>query len=248
MVDSRQAKTILACYRPGLDDPQIEPFAEAMEQTRRDPDLAGWLEREMALDAAISAKLRQTPVPLGLKTRILAGSPAAAPVVWWRRPLVAFAPLAAVLIAAVAVVTLEWRAPSIDFASYRGQMSALVAGEYKLDVEARELTRLREFFAARHWPADYSLPLSLQGYPLEGGMAVEWHGHKVSVICFGAEDDDSKDLWLFVTERDALPDAPSSAVPDLAPAAKLMTASWSSAGKVYLLAGRGDEQSLRNFL
>jgi hypothetical protein len=247
-VDSRQAKTVLECYRPGLDDPRSEPFAEAMERARRDPELARWLERELALDAAIGAKLRQVPVPLGLQSRILAGRPAVAPVVWWRRPLVVFAPLAAVLIAAIVVVTLAWRSPSSDFASYRGQMGALVAGDYKLDVEAGELPKLREFFAQRHWPADYSVPSSLQGYPLEGGMAVEWHGHKVSVICFGAEGDDSKDMWLFVTERDALPDAPLSAVPELVPAAKLMTASWSSGGNVYLLAGHGDEQSLRRYL
>jgi hypothetical protein len=247
-VDSRQAKTVLECYRPGLDDPRSEPFAEAMEQMRRDPELARWLERELALDAAIGAKLRQAPIPPGLQSRILAGRPAVAPVVWWRRPLVVLAPVAAVLIAAVAVVMLAWRSPSGDIASYRGQMAAMVAGDYKLDVEASELPKLREFFAERHWPADYSVPSSLQGYPLEGGMAVEWHGHKVSVICFGAEGDDSKDMWLFVTEPDALPDAPSSEVPEIAPAATLMTASWISAGKLYLFAGRGDEKSLRKYL
>jgi hypothetical protein len=247
-VDSRQARTILACYRPGLDDPRSEPFAEALEQARRDPELALWLERENALDASIGAKLREAPVPPGLKSRILAGRPAVAPVIWWRRPLVAFAPLAAILIAAIAIVALQWRSSSSGFPSYRRQMGALVAGDYKLDVEARDLPKLREFFAKRRWPADYSVPVSLEGYPLEGGMAVEWRGHKVSVICFGEEDDESKDLWLFVVERDALPDARSSVVPEFAPVSKLMTASWSSASKVYLLAGRGDEPSLRKYL
>jgi hypothetical protein len=247
-VDSRQARTVLACYRPGLDDPRSEPFAEAMEQSRRDPELARWFEREMAFDAALGTKLRQAPVPMGLESRILAGRPPAAPLAWWRRPLVVFVPLAAVVIAAIAVVTIAWRTPATNFASYRGQMATLVAGDYKLDVEAGELRKLQEFFAQRHWPAEYAVPSSLQGYPLEGGMAVEWQGRKVSVICFGAEDDDSKDLWLFVTELDALPGAPSSTVPELAPAGKLMTASWSSAGKLYVFAGRGDEQSLRKYL
>jgi hypothetical protein len=247
-VDSRQARAILACYRPGLDDPQGEPFAQALEQARRDPELARWLESEMAFDAAIGGRLREAPVPPDLLSRILAGHPVAAPVVWWRQRLVAFASLALALIAAIMIVALEQRASSSDFASYRGQMGALVAGDYKLDIETRELAVIQEFFARRHWPADYSVPAGLQGYPLEGAMAVEWHGHRISLICFGAEDDESKDLWLFVADHDTVPDAPSSTVPEFAPAGKLVTASWSSVGRVYLLAGRGDEQSLRGFL
>jgi hypothetical protein len=246
-VDSRQAKAILACYRPGLDDSQSAPFDEALEQARRDPELARWLEREMAFDAAIGARVREAPVPPGLPSRILAGRPAAA-VVWWRQPVVALASLAVVVVAAIVIVALERRASSSDFASYREQMGALVAGDYKMDVETRELPRIQEFFARRHWPADYSLPASLQGYPLEGAMAVEWHGHRISVICFGAEEDESKDLWLFVADHGTALDAPSSTAPEFTPAGKLMTASWSSAGKLYLLAGRGDEHSLRGFL
>ncbi len=247
-MDRRQAKSVLACYRPGLDDPRSEPFAEALEQARGDPDLAHWLEAETALDAAIAAKVREARVPPDLEARILAHRPAAAPVAWWRRPLVAFAPVAAVLIAVIVFAAREWWAPPGDFASYRAQMSALVAGEYKLDVEARDLPTLRGFFARRGWPADYSAPPSLERYPLEGGMAVNWRGRKVSVVCFGVEDDESKDMWLFVVERGALPGAPSSSAPDFARVSKLMTASWSSADKLYLLAGRGDERALREFL
>jgi hypothetical protein len=246
-VDSRQAKDILVCYRPGLDNSQSAPFAEALEQARRDPELARWLEREMAFDAAIGTRLREAPVPPGLASRILAGRPAPA-VAWWRQPMVALASLAMVVAAAIVIVAIERRASSSDFASYREQMSALVAGDYKMDVETRELPRIQEFFVRRNWPADYSLPAGLQGYPLEGAMAVEWHGHRISVICFGAEEDDSKDLWLFVADHGTALDAPSSPVPVFAPAGKLMTASWSSAGKLYLLAGRGDEHSLRGFL
>ncbi len=247
-MDSQQARTILACYRPGLDDPQSAPFAEALEQARRDPELARWLEREAAFDATIGARLRDAPVPPGLQARILAGRPAAAPVVWWRQPVVALTSLAVVLLGALVAVTLVRRGSSSDFASYREQMGALVAGDYKMDVETRELPEIQDFFARRQWPADYSVPAGLQDYPLEGAMAVEWHGHRISVICFGAEGDDSKDLWLFVADRATVPDAPSSTVPEFAPTGKLTTASWASAGKVYLLAGRGDEQSLREFL
>jgi hypothetical protein len=247
-VDSREARSILASYRPGLDDPHGEPFAGALDQARRDPELARWLEEETALDAAIGARLREAPVPPDLRARILAGRPAGAPSLWWGRPLVAVASLAAVLIAAMVFLEIERRPAHGDFASYRGQMAALVAGDYTMDLETGDLTRIQEFFAGRHWPADYSVPAGLAGYPVEGAMAVKWHGRGVSVICFGVEDDENRDLWLFVADRDTVPDAPPSAVPDFAPVGKLTTATWSAAGKVYLLAGRGDQQSLRRFL
>jgi len=247
-VDSRQARDILACYRPGADDPQSEPFAAAMEQARRDPELSSWLEREIAFDAAIGAKLREAPVPVGLKTRILAGRPAAAPPLWRRRPLLALAPLALAAVAAIAFFLWDGRSSSAGFASYRGQMAALVSGEYKLDVETEDLPKLQTFFAERGWPADYAVPAALQGYPLEGGMAVRWHGERVSVVCFGSEDDESKDMWLFVVEARALPDAPPSVEPAFESVAALTTASWHYGGKVYLLAARGDGPNLRSFL
>jgi hypothetical protein len=266
-LDSREARIILACYRPGVDDSASEPFAGALAQARKDPELARWLEQESAFDAAIGDRLRDAPVPPDLHARILAGRPASRPVAsqgapapgepapaaavpaaWWRRPLVAVPSLALVLIAAIVGVEIERRASPGDFKSWREEMGALVAGDYKLDLESRNLADLQSFFAGRQWPADYSVPTRLQAYPLEGGMAVEWHGHRISVICFGVENDDDKDLWLFIAGPDALSGAPSSPAPEFAPAGKLTTAAWSSNGKIYLLAGRGGEQSLREFL
>jgi hypothetical protein len=246
-VDSRHAKTILSCYRAGVDDAQSEPFAEALAQARQDPALALWLERSLAADAAIGARLREAPVPPDLRARILAAHPAAKPA-WWRRPSVAFASLAAV--AAVALVVLLLRSGGADdqLGSYRRDMTALVAGEYKLDLEAEDLSRLQAFFASRGWPADYGVPRALVSYPLEGGMAVSWRGHRVSVLCFGAEEDESKDLWLFVIERGAVSGAPASVTPELATASGLATASWAADGRLYLFAGRGDVQALRAYL
>ena len=247
-MDSRQARDILACYRPGADDPQSEPFAAAMEQARRDPELSSWLEREIAFDAAIGAKLREAPVPVGLKTRILAGRPAAAPPLWRRRPLLALAPLALAAVAAIAFFLWDGRSSSAGFGSYRAEMAALVSGEYKLDVETEDFPKLQEFFAGRRWPADYAVPAALQGYPLEGGMAVRWHGQRVSVVCFGSDEDESKDMWLFVVDARALPDAPAPGEPVFDRVASVSMASWSAEGRLYLLAGPGDERSLRKFI
>ncbi len=247
-MDSRRAREILSCYRPGVDDPESEPFAAAFEQARRDRELSSWLEREIALDAAIGAKLRGAAVPEGLKSRILAGAPAARPAPWWRRPIVALAPVAIAAAAAIAFFLAGQRSSAADFPTYRAEMAAMVAGGYKMDLESEELSTLREFFASRGWPSDYTVPKPMEQYPLEGGMTVTWHGIRVSVLCFGTEDDEKKDKWLFVADARALSGAPSSATPEFATAARLITAAWSSGDRIYVLAGWGDEPSLRRYL
>jgi hypothetical protein len=231
-----------------VDDPDAPPFAAALEQARVDPELSRWLDRETAFDAAIGAKLREAPTPLGLRTRILAGRPAEATRSGWRRPAVVFAPLLFLAVVAATFVALEWRPSSGDFASYRGEMAALVSGDYKMDIEAPDLARLREFFAGRRWPSAYTVPPALEHYPLEGGMAVRWRGHEVSVICFGVENDESKDLFLFVIDRQALRGAPSTAGLEFERVAKLTTAAWTSGRHLYLLSGRADEPTLRKYL
>ncbi len=247
-MDSREAREILACYRPGKDDPDSEPFAAAMEQARRDPELSRWLEREIALDAAIGGRLRDASVPAGLEARILAGRPSAESAAWWRSPLVALAPVAIAAVAAVAFFVANWRSSPAGFPAYRAQMTELVSGEYKVDLETEDLSDLREFFARRGWPSDYTVPAALEHYPLEGGMTVRWRGERISVLCFGSDEDDSKDLWLFVADARALPDAPPSATPEFARVATLITATWRSGDRIYMLAGRGDERSLGKFL
>ena len=52
-VDKHETKAILACYRPGRDDPRAPEFAEALERARQDPQLARWLQGQMERDAAL---------------------------------------------------------------------------------------------------------------------------------------------------------------------------------------------------
>ncbi|MBI5686303.1 MAG: hypothetical protein HZC54_14615 [Verrucomicrobia bacterium] len=70
-MNSKEAKQILRCYRPGVGcekDPQI---AAALDEARRNPALGRWLQRELAFDEAVRAKLRAIPVPSDLRQRIL---------------------------------------------------------------------------------------------------------------------------------------------------------------------------------
>jgi hypothetical protein len=71
-VDKHEAKAILACYRPGRDDPRDPEFAEALERARQDPQLARWLQGQMERDAALHRQFTEIPVPPFLRDRILA--------------------------------------------------------------------------------------------------------------------------------------------------------------------------------
>ena len=73
-MDSDQARAILLTYRPGIDDG--DPlFAEALEQTARDPELAAWLTEQGKDFAKVRQKFQTLPVPAGLAEKIVRERP-----------------------------------------------------------------------------------------------------------------------------------------------------------------------------
>ena len=234
-MDSQEAKLILEAYRSGMDDAE-PPFAEALAQARRDPALARWLQEQTALDAAIRGKLRSVDVPIGLKTRILANAktePRSS--VWaWLTPAMALL---------VMVIAVFWLRPT-GFAVYRGEMVKFVSVEYKLDVKTGNFEEFRQALAQNNSPSIPALPPALAKLELEGGCLMNWHGHKVTLICLEAKD---HDVWLFVAERQSLPDAPP-ATPVFAKTGKITTASWTADHLTYILATEGDEAELKGYL
>ncbi|MGH7997549.1 MAG: hypothetical protein ACREFX_14475, partial [Opitutaceae bacterium] len=72
-MNNDEAKFILGGYRPGGRDAGDAAFAEALDQARRDPSLAAWLERSQAFDRAISERLKTVAPPADLRQAILAG-------------------------------------------------------------------------------------------------------------------------------------------------------------------------------
>jgi len=83
-MNNQEAKFILAAYRPGGQDASDPLFAEALEQVRRDPELATWFEAEQHFDAAMSEKLKGEPVPPELRANILAARKIVRPSHWLR--------------------------------------------------------------------------------------------------------------------------------------------------------------------
>ena len=87
-MNEQEAKFILRAYRSDGGDAVDSQFAEALAYAQKEPRLRAWLERERALDAAVSAKLNSLQPPAGLRDAILAGARASRPHrPWWTSPV-----------------------------------------------------------------------------------------------------------------------------------------------------------------
>jgi hypothetical protein len=194
-------------------------------------------EQQSQFDELIRQKLREVSVPVGLTTRILAKSGARrAPVVWrW------LASAAAVLVM-VAIIFVG--RPDNSFAGYRREMIRFVSAEYKVDFHADNLDDVRRDLATHGYPAGYALPPGLHNISVEGSCLRHWRAHKVSLICMETK---GHDMWLFVIEHHALPDAPPPD-PVFANIGKIATASWTTGDYTCILASVGDEAELKSYL
>ena len=242
-MDNRQAKRILATYRPGIDDDEPQ-MADALAQAKHDPELSRWLERQTAADSSVRTKLRNAPMPVGLKTRILANRPAETPAgVWWKRRSIWIAAATAILAIEFFIYWPHFR-PANAFAAYRAGMVQYVAAGYKMDLRTENLDALRQAFIQSGWPSDYVVPLGLKQLMVEGGCQSRWRNHKVSLLCLEAKD---HDVWLLVIERDDVWGAPPKK-PVFAKEGGIATASWTSGHLTYILATAGDEVELKSLL
>lgn len=244
ILDSLEAKKILATYRPGTGDVAEPQFAEALELARRDPELKRWFENHCTDYIALRTKLKQIPVPLDLRDRILAKHAAPRVNIWWRQP--AFIGAAAVIVLLLTLVAL-WPGPKPDksLAAFQARMIRAVR-DYRMDLVTTNLAEIRRFLAAGQYDADYVLPASLEKLPGSGCARLTWQGEKVSMICF--DTGEQQDLYLFVVERSELKNPPPQGAPQITQVNKTITASWSVGGKTYLLAVKGDETFIRKFL
>lgn len=249
-MNRERAKTILLLHRPGLDEADAEVQA-ALALMQQDEELRRWVAVQHAARAAIGTPLRSVTAPAGLKEQIIAERP------WHSRP----ASTRHVLAVAVAVVVLTlagfwWsqRTPPEDrsFAAYRARMVSNAQRTYDMDLATNDLVRIRAFLQQQGTPGDFVAPANLHLAASLGCVAMPWQQHKVAMICFQTgrplPPGQASDLWLFVIENAYVPDAPKSAVPEIATLNAVTTASWTRAGKTYVLAVEGDADLLRKFL
>ena len=247
---NQEAKGILSLYRPETADTTDASFAEALALVREDSELRAWFEAHCAVQAALRRHFKNIVVPEGLREQIISERRA------WPRyvALVAVAALIAVVIS-VAVVWFRpvSSAPEIvNFESYSNQMISTLLRQYVMTLETNNSAQIRAYLAQHQSPADYELPKALEKVALTGCGVLGWQQKRVSMVCFHSgkplRPGEKTDIFLLVAEREVVPDAPAGADPQVTKVNSLITATWTHAGKVYLLATEGDASLIRSYL
>lgn len=231
-----RAKEILSGYRPHKELQGDRELAAALALLESDPELARWFEHEQAVDAALQRKLQEIPIPPGLQTRILASRPQRLTRRAWLRAPVGVGVAAAVLVAIA--ISAVWLSPwkRATWTDYQAAALAKITQPYELDVKATSQDQVRQGLAAAGFPSDYRVPPGLLEYPLEGGLELRWRGHKISVVCFGSDEEGKPDVWLFVSRRTSLAGAPAGATPEFGAIGRSRIAHWADGGHFYLVA------------
>ena len=234
-MNRERAQEILAGYRPRQDLATDPELAAALALLEQDEELARWFEGEQALDAALRRTLQEIPVPLGLEARILASRPKRiARPEWWRQRALLSAAAAVLAVIGVSAAWLAWQPAT--WSDYQAHVVSEVIEPYRLDIKTESQDKVRQSLAAAGYPSDYRLPPGLQEYPLEGGLKLSWRGHKVSVVCFGSDEQRKPDVWLIISSRTSLSGAPVGATPEFGAIGKNRIARWADEGHFYIVA------------
>ena len=246
-MDSREAREILALYRPGATEAPDPGMAEALDLVRRDPDLAAWFGLHCAAQTPAPANLRDLPVPKDAR-RPVAPEPAphAPRRVAPSRPAIFFLVVAgSVLLAALIWYSFNSR-NEYTFALFRDRIVRMAQRSYPIKMVASDQAQIREYFRTNGVPLDHVLSATLEKLPGKGGAVFPWHNRPVSLLCL--HTDDNKDLYLFTANRQDFPSTPGPGKLQYDQIGRMMAVSWSDAGKVYVLSGPYDAASLQRFL
>jgi len=252
MMTRDQARKTLLLYRRGTDDAADPEITEALSLAQQDAELSRWLEQQVAQQETVRAKIREIPVPAGLKEQIISERRVFAQRRVVRLAITWVAALASVLAIGWWAAFVGQRPPSDDtFSNYRSRMVSAALRDYSMDLETNDAGRIRAYLAQQSATDNYELPAGLQN-AAEAGCAIKnWQGAKVALLCFRTgkplPPGRRSDLWLFVVDRAAVKGAPASVEPQFAKVNKLMTATWTRGNKLYLLGAGGDERSLRKW-
>lgn len=183
-MDNQEAKFILRAYRPSGADAANPQFADALEQSRRDPALGKWFEREQALDRVVAQKLRAVTPPAGLRETILTGARVSSPSrSWWQQGSWMGMAAAAVIAIGLAIgwPRLHARVDADKAAAWA--MDDMLHGRHGGSGEA--VVTLATFLGkpTTHL-AGATLPVTPEQLRATGCRTISFGGHDVAEICF----------------------------------------------------------------
>jgi hypothetical protein len=245
-MNREEAQFILHAYRPSAGDANDPQFVEALALVRIDPELALWFSREQTLDAAIAARIHSVLPPPHLTTQLLLARKVIRPRPWWRKPAWLAAAASVALLISVISLWLLRKSGETEFASFRATMiEASLDMTNHLDVIGLDADELQRWLVEHRGQPGSVLPPALADKGIMGCKVLEWHGHRVTLLClkFGG-----KHVDVFVVNESDLPRGRVGAAPHFASERGLTTATWRRGGKIYFLAGNIAEPDLKQLL
>jgi hypothetical protein len=253
-VNRDEAKTILLLYRHGTadaDDPQI---AEALALAERDRELKDWLVIHCAREFVLREKFRQIAAPAGLKEQIISEQARQGKMIFWRQEFSLAAAAAAIILLFGVLAFFLFQKTETDgtLAVYQNQMAGVALRGYAMDLMTNDPVPIRAYLAQKQAPADFVLPAALKEAALAGCAVEGWQDKKVSMICFrtakAVAAGGQGDLWLFVVDHASVKNAPAGVAPQFSKVNRLITATWTQDGKLYVLGTEGDEETIKQYL
>jgi hypothetical protein len=251
-VNRDKAKNILLIYRHGTadaDDPQI---GEALALAERDPELAGWFETHCARQFVLREKFRQIAAPAGFKEQIISEQAAREKIIFWRPRIALIAAAVILLLGTLAFFLFPKHEADDTLAVYQNRMAGVALRGYGMDLMTNDQAQIRAYLAQNHAPSDFILPGALKRTALAGCGVEGWQNTKVSMICFRTAKSvaaaGQSDLWLFVVDRASVKGVPVDVAPQFSKINRLITATWTQDGKLYVLGLEGDERMIKQYL
>ena len=245
-MNREEAQFILHAYRPRGEDAHDPQFEGALALVRDDPELARWFAREQALDAAIAGRIHSVPAPPHLTNELLLARMVIRRRTWWRKPAWLAAAASVALLISVASVWWLRRSGETEFASFRGTMIEAYGDMTKhIDVMGLNADELKRWLIEHGGDPGFVLPPGLASKGIIGCKVLEWHGHRVTLLCLKFS---GKHVDVFVVNESDLPRVSVGAAPHFASERGLTTATWRREGKIYFLAGNIPESDLKQLL
>jgi len=257
-VNSQEAKQILLLYRPAVDreDPD---FAEALALTNADLELNTWFKQHCAFQNAARAAFNDIPIPEGLKEQILSERKAHLTLTSRRRALVAAC--AVVVIAFCGVLsfrTIFPPKPTLDysFANFHTNMIGVIIRYPVMDIPTNNVQAIRSYLAQHGQSNLVSTPavdkiVQMPNIAGTGGKKLDWQDKPVAMICLNSgrnADPKKPDLFLFVVDNGSITGPPPGPTPVITQDRKgIVSGSWTSGNKTYILAGLGDKDFLKQY-
>jgi hypothetical protein len=262
---TQEASQLLRLYRPEQGLENIPQMREALAMAASDPALHALIGSDAAFDAAMTARLRTSPVPDGLQSDLLNGLASLRPpalaessrYIGWFHFLSLGA--AAIITISLALFFTYWYEPGplpapVEFAEVDETLDPVISTADQLYAALQPKMRgqpanvMREFLISNGGALPQSMP---PGFSWESSRAcdiVDINGALVSVICFESPDKSGM-LHLFTFRRSDFPHAQTARQPMVREReGASCCATWADDDGIHVLYSEKGQENLRRTL